>query len=198
MPNCTDIKGVLDNEFFDFGIHWKVTYTDIILAPSLVGEVAKNLLIWRKQDIQEYAKQYECTKVGPKEEKEIRYYFEHSYQWERAMHLALDPRVSHLHAGVETSVSPDTLFNFAKENLESRGWKIDFTGQEFIKIERGEVVELKIGASFPECVFDLCIVYNPEVILKTAVVDPPLLEEARSISIREPGSLEFWYNDTLA
>lgn len=166
--NIMGLHGVhpIHGPHFDFFFRFNA---DSILEPMPCdvkeAEDGQNLLIWGKSFQDKFMEQWHFKTVGPKEEKEIADYLL-SKHWKDTLTFTADPEVTHPHGYVEINFDPKVLELYAIEYMKARGWIVDrvvpcvfAVGKEY----RAKIVFLH---SYPEKMFDIGWVYNPDVTIR--------------------------------
>lgn len=152
---------------FDF--FWKYN-PNVVLKPadpSKLSEEGKTILTWGKKYMDNFLKKFDFKCVGPKEEREIREWFE-SAQWKKGLRWVEDPRYSHVHINVEISFHPWILKMFATEALRTIGWKLDHVIPCVFHIPEGYQGKIVFLTGYPEEVWDIAWGYNPNVVIRPA------------------------------
>lgn len=144
--------------------------SDVILEPTESELYKEDFSIFRdhgeEESLKKTLEKFRFRDVGPKEEAEIGKYFK-SKHWEKAYNMAKDRTIQHFHVHVETSIHPDILNKFAVNALKAQGYKIQETRQSMFKGLGGiDYPKIMFLLSEPECMFDMTIVLNPDVILR--------------------------------
>ncbi len=147
--------------------------SDVVLEPSdpeKLGEEGTNIITWGKNFLDNHYKQHEFKCVGPREEREIRKYFQSSH-WKKGLRLVEDPAYEHVHINVEINFDPWILKVFAVEYLKEIGWKIDLAFPCVFHSPRGYIAKIIFLAAYPEEVFDIAWWYSPDVVIRPATFE---------------------------
>jgi hypothetical protein len=143
---------------------------NVVLEPAdpSNGEEGKNIIGWGKSHMDSFYKKFHFKTVGPKEEREIRNYFE-SAHWKKFLRMVDSGLYTHIHANLEINFDPWILKMFTIEALSKIGWKMDhaipcvFHGVD--GKEQGKIVFL---TAYPEEVWDIAWDYKPNVVIRPA------------------------------
>ncbi len=147
---------------------WKFK-PDVVIEPSdpsQFSEEGKNIITWGKKYLENYLKQFDFKSVGPREEWEIRKWFQ-SAHWKKALRLVEDPRYNHYHFNVELNFDPWLLKVFAIEALQKVGWTVDHVVPCVFKGIGGKYQgKMVFLGAYPEEVYDIAWVYTPDVVIR--------------------------------
>jgi hypothetical protein len=161
---------------FDMKLAYVPQDLNVILRPD--QNFKPNLLAWREVDSAKAMGRYNWCKVGPKEEAEIKRYFEESYHWYKACEMIEDVMVPHFHIRVDTSLHPmEVIAKYMQKALEERGFEVDtITPMEWkdTRYDMPELSKLVFKLAKPNFVFDLDWVYVPDVALRPSKSLPPI------------------------
>lgn len=151
-------------------MYWRRFNPNVILEPaepSKLGEEGKHIIGWGKKYMDGFLKQFDFKCVGPKEEREIRNYFQ-SAHWKKALRLVESGRYTHVHVNVEINFDPWLLKQFAMGVLKEIGWKVNHVIPcvYHYLINTGYQGKIVFLTSYPEEVWDICWEYNPDVVIR--------------------------------
>lgn len=147
---------------FDFQWFFK---ENVPLAPATEGEGGCNLLVWNRWYIEEFYRMFKFRKVGAVEKKRLQEYFK-SEHFEKGLEIVVDPRTTHMHINVETSVHPDQIAEFALKALKEKKWKVDYVCPNVYLVKGQYRGKLVFMCREPEKVFDIGWHYNPNIIIE--------------------------------
>jgi len=140
-------------------------------TPSLFAERGINLTPWWNRDIKRFIDQFKFRDIGPKEEAEVKRFFDEGEQWRKYCELVPQPDIQHVHCNIEGSVHPEVLRKYSLANLKSRGWKLAHAIHCLFyakNIACGKIIFLGMD---PEKTYDIAWYYNPDVLIQPNTQD---------------------------
>ena len=151
-------------------VFWKYNPSVVIEPsdPKIFGEGGKNIQAWGKRYMDDYYGKFDFKCVGPYEEREIAKYFQ-STHWKKGLRLIEDPLYGHVHINVEINFDPWILKVFAIDAFKEIGWTVDHVVPcVFIGVGGDYQGKMVFLGAYPEEVYDIAWVYNPEVVISRA------------------------------
>ena len=147
---------------------WKYS-PDVVIEPSnpaKFGEEGKNIATWGKSYMDKYYKQFDFKCVSPREEREIKKYFQ-SAHWKKGLRHVEDPLYNHVHFNVEINFDPWILKTLAIDALKEIGWVVDHVVPCVFKGAGGKYQgKLVFLGAYPEEVYDIAWYYAPDVVIR--------------------------------
>jgi hypothetical protein len=150
---------------FDFQWFFK---EDVGLRACDGGESGCNLLVWNRWYINEFYSQFPFRKVGSKEEKSLKSYFQ-SDHFRKGIEFPVMPTTNHMHINVHTSVHPDVINKFAQEAYAREGIKTYYTCPNVYLVGGKYRGKLVFMGQKPEVVFDIGWLFTPDVVIEPAL-----------------------------
>lgn len=131
------------------------------------GESGCNLLIWNRWYINQFNSQFRFRKVGSREEKALREYFQ-SDHFLKGIEFPTQPTTNHVHINVHTGVHPDVISKFALEALDREGFTIYYVCPNVYLVGGKYRGKLVFMGKKPEVVFDIGWLFTPDVVIEPA------------------------------
>lgn len=159
-----------DRPAFDFFMRYR---SDVVLtempADDPHAEQGYNALSWGRQYQNDFLwkKDHKFKVVGPREEAEIRKFFQ-GRQWKECIEHVLDPAVVHCHMNVEISCDPKVIELFACRELAKMGWTVERVVPSVYEVKKVYTGKMIFLLGHPEEVFDICWNFNPDVTIQRA------------------------------